>query len=777
MTAILAFLLFTGFLPCPEFIPLLERDCSLDIDITDGSTWVRILEQDYVFLKLTADGNVSLTAYDIDGEILAGAEYGEDLFLSAFNDYWFYILIEGDRCRRVVLTLEEEPPQILSPEHSISDAVPRNRMGRHYAFTPDERGRWVFNLEGYSRTDLDLELYSPGRTLWGGSYELEGDESISCQILETEDVIIIVSRYNKSGDGTFTLSTRLRGTFRTLKNSYVGVFDSGNTTERILVPARDQKSMLLVSGEDVSADIDLTVVDCNGEHVFSSAGYSSREAILLSSGSKDLVAEVNVFDPGSGETLRYQLVLITNPQVLSGIISSTVLEVSSKGAFAGFCPGTEGIYRLRCEFDESTDGDVEIFRSEGAADVIFSSEQNIEEFLIWIGAEDTLWVEPCVNDPTVSTTALLNLGPHGAPSLIHSADGHINSITGNPADFYYTRSESGSTFYIELQGEEAEEDLDMFVSGPGGDILAEGWISSVDQAGDESVAIYTTSVEEYGITVYGYDRKTRGGYRLEKRSIPDIEFPQGSSEHETWAVLVGISGYAGMDALNRCSMDAVEIYEFLVSEQNIPADYVRLLVDRAAGVEPVVNSLEEMLDRAGPEDRVIFYFSGHGNQYEPGSGGDEEPDAANESICLFDGDLDDDQLCEIFSNTTGAEILLFFDACHSGGFINDFRTADNLLVLTAAAEDNSVSERILTPILLDAFSGSADSNGDGEITAGELVVYVEDRLDSICPVCDADLQSGVMICPECGAMLKGENAVPHPEQGMFIDKDTVIWKY
>ncbi len=96
-------------------------------------------------------------------------------------------------------------------------------------------------------------------------------------------------------------------------------------------------------------------------------------------------------------------------------------------------------------------------------------------------------------------------------------------------------------------------------------------------------------------------------------------------------------------------------------------------------------------------------------------------------------------------------------------------------MLTAAREDLSVSERILTPILLDGSAGEADADGNGRITAGELAAYVDSRLRLVCPVCDATIDPRTALCPDCGSVLKGENRVPRPEQGVFIDPDTVLW--
>ncbi len=107
--------------------------------------------------------------------------------------------------------------------------------------------------------------------------------------------------------------------------------------------------------------------------------------------------------------------------------------------------------------------------------------------------------------------------------------------------------------------------------------------------------------------------------------------------------------------------------------------------------------------------------------------------------------------------------------------MNDFRPGDDVLVVTAAREDRSVSERILTPVLLEASRGAADTDGNGIVTAGELVEYVDGMLARICPVCDAVVNERMAECPECGTVLKGEYRIPRPEQGLFMPGDTEVW--
>ena len=299
----------------------------------------------------------------------------------------------------------------------------------------------------------------------------------------------------------------------------------------------------------------------------------------------------------------------------------------------------------------------------------------------------------------------------------------------------------------------------------------------MDAAGDEAVEVYAEEDAEYGITVYLYDRDGETAYSLRVNRIGRTELASPSPLPETWALCAGISGYpSSADVLNRASMDAVEFYDFLTGDQGVPADHVILLVDAMSTAEEFTTGMARLLERAGREDRVVVFYSGHGDRSHPGSGGPEEADSANEYLCLYDDDVSDDQVAAMVDSLASAPVFLFFDACHSGGFVNDFAPGSQVMVLTAAREDLSVSERILTPILLRGSRGDADSDGNGYVSALELMDYIDERLQLICPECDSELTSNMTVCPQCGAILKGDDAVPRPEQGMFLTDDVELWR-
>jgi hypothetical protein len=65
-------------------------------------------------------------------------------------------------------------------------------------------------------------------------------------------------------------------------------------------------------------------------------------------------------------------------------------------------------------------------------------------------------------------------------------------------------------------------------------------------------------------------------------------------------------------------------------------------------------------------DLFVLTYSGHGGQV-PDSSGDEQDDKQDETWCLYDGQLIDDELyLELSRFAAGVRILVLSDSCHSG---------------------------------------------------------------------------------------------------------------
>ncbi len=772
--ALLVLALLSVELPAPGEVETLVAGETATLQVSGGEAWFRILEDDYVLLEVTAGGGTGMMAYSDYGAPLVGAEDGS-LLLSAFSHYWFWVRLTGDDGPVDVGVDEAAPGEVRSASARAGGTVSRDEMGEAWRWSPGREGLWRVDLQSLSETDLDLEVYGPGMTHWGSSMDWGGEESVSLALLPSDTLTVHVIRYGKGGDGGYRLSTTREGDFPRLGSgrAMAGTAVPGEV-RRWMVRSPEGRHLLYLTFDDPMADLDLVVRDTDGEELFGSRTYETLEALLLPGGT-DCVVEVLPFDLPDYEPMPFDLGLfpLSEPEDLP--VNRTLGVDRVRPEAVGFTADETGVYEVSAAFEKTRDGDVLVFRGDGEPAFQMASSRGVESFLLYMEGGRTAWILPWFGDPEVSGDVDLSVMRSDAPRL---SDGVSGSITpASPAYMAVAELEAGDIGVLELSGDDREVDLDMLVSGPSGDLQAQGWLSSVDAAGDESVALHVREGSETGVTVYLWDRRGETGFRLTRRTLGNPPLAAPSPEREVWALSVGISGYPSTaDVLNRASMDAVEVYDFLTGEQGVPADHAVLLVDDMATMEAFRESLSDLLAAAGSEDVLLVFFSGHGFRLNPGTGGEEEGDSANETLCLYDGDIEDDELAGTVADLAEARVVLVLDACHSGGFVGDFEGLENTMVLTAAREDLSVSERILTPMVLEGSRGAADADGDGYVSAMELLGYIDDRLQLVCPECDAALLPGQEVCGECGAKLVGENAVPRPEQGMFLEGDVRLWR-
>ena len=125
---------------------------------------------------------------------------------------------------------------------------------------------------------------------------------------------------------------------------------------------------------------------------------------------------------------------------------------------------------------------------------------------------------------------------------------------------------------------------------------------------------------------------------------------------------VSASAYGGWDGpLAACEFDANDMAA-LARAQGIKANV--LLTKKGtraktlAGIRAAAKSL-----RAG--DLFFLTYSGHGGQVPDVTG--DEADKQDETWCLYDGQLIDDELYfELSRFAAGVRILVLSDSCHSG---------------------------------------------------------------------------------------------------------------
>lgn len=150
---------------------------------------------------------------------------------------------------------------------------------------------------------------------------------------------------------------------------------------------------------------------------------------------------------------------------------------------------------------------------------------------------------------------------------------------------------------------------------------------------------------------------------------PDADTPvQPAAGPDGFGLAIGLNSvspthYGGWSGpLGGCEPDARDM-------QKIAADaglQTKLLLTAAATRQAVKNEIAAAAARLESGDLFVLSYSGHGGQM-PDANGDDPDDGLDETWCLFDGELLDDELyAALCAIKSGVRVLVFSDSCHSG---------------------------------------------------------------------------------------------------------------
>lgn len=139
--------------------------------------------------------------------------------------------------------------------------------------------------------------------------------------------------------------------------------------------------------------------------------------------------------------------------------------------------------------------------------------------------------------------------------------------------------------------------------------------------------------------------------------------------------------YAGWEGkLLACEADAEDMRDLALRE----GFESRTLLTAEATREAVLGGVRAAAEALGEGDIFFLSYSGHGGQI-PDLGGDEI-DLKDETWCLYDGELIDDELWEAWhSFGAGVRILVLSDSCHSGTAVRAPVSLREMAALTARA--------------------------------------------------------------------------------------------
>ena len=133
------------------------------------------------------------------------------------------------------------------------------------------------------------------------------------------------------------------------------------------------------------------------------------------------------------------------------------------------------------------------------------------------------------------------------------------------------------------------------------------------------------------------------------------------------AILVGLNQvgdhYGSWDG--QLSGPHYDVADMAIIAEQRGFDVREPLLNEAATSESLLLGLKDAADDLDVGDSLLFFYSGHGGQI-PNVNDDSEPDHLDETLCLYDRMLIDDELREAWSGfRQGVRIVSITDSCHS----------------------------------------------------------------------------------------------------------------
>jgi hypothetical protein len=119
------------------------------------------------------------------------------------------------------------------------------------------------------------------------------------------------------------------------------------------------------------------------------------------------------------------------------------------------------------------------------------------------------------------------------------------------------------------------------------------------------------------------------------------------------------SGWEGV--LGACESDATDMQE-IAKNNGFTAN---ILLSEHATRKAVISNIKKAAQSLVSGDILFISYSGHGGQLPDRN--NDEPDGQDETWCLYDSQLIDDELHELWAEfSPGIRILVISDSCHSG---------------------------------------------------------------------------------------------------------------
>ena len=316
----------------------------------------------------------------------------------------------------------------------------------------------------------------------------------------------------------------------------------------------------------------------------------------------------------------------------------------------------------------------------------------------------------------------------------------MNNLPNGSGTVYYTNGER----YV-------GEFLDGAFEGKGALYLKDGTI--VDGQWNDGTYAGASEVSQQKVENVGNKAATKVADKdeptteiVDNKPVKDIKKDESTTVISTtkipaikvWAVVIGVSAYNHMPVLRYTDDDAYRMYAFLKSPEGgaIDDEHIKILIDEEATKDKIVSTMQDVFGRAGKNDLIMLYFSGHGLK---GAFLPIDFDGFNNKLLH-------EEVSEILKQSPAKYKLCIADACHSGSLVaskggsaegaltNYYKSlaqaqAGTALIMSSKSEEtslesNGLRQGVFSHFLIRGLKGEADVDGNKIVTVQELFNFI-----------------------------------------------------
>lgn len=286
-----------------------------------------------------------------------------------------------------------------------------------------------------------------------------------------------------------------------------------------------------------------------------------------------------------------------------------------------------------------------------------------------------------------------------------------------------TTMRDGETIFIKLITPKVSNDRGITIPAPSQQYDINGFAMSAENKPVKSLKINNETVS-YDASLKFFEHTVNLSYGVNKviieatdekgfTAVRTLEFElknnnsvAAGGKGKSYFLGIGIDNYKTWPVLNNARNDVVKFAELLKAKYGFDSSF--LLLDEQATRKNIINKIREFLKKAGPNDNVVIYLSGHGNEDQLADGDyyfiPQEAEADDVTGAVKSTDIVDN-----FKKIRAKRCLLIVDACYSGMITNSVNPSGMPLTSGTDLEsaENAPCKWIMT-------SGRATKVSDGE---------------------------------------------------------------